>query len=129
MGQESAYLLGHHDNDCGSKLEVFAKTKFSCCYRIADLDFVAFAHGGFKMLMKSTLYFLDIVKDFTFLSRLSEANDAYRSRFTPFLFLGYGALFLSELANMTDRWSDSIREKNNDILVRNIQVVRLFEQV
>ena len=59
---------------------MFAKTKFSFCYRIAEHNFVALTYGGVTMLRKSTLYFLDIVKDLSFLSRLSEANDAYGSR-------------------------------------------------
>ena len=62
-GEGAKYLLGHVDNDLGCKWERFSKKYLSLLYTFADYKIVAFSSNFLSMFVKTTLYFLDMVKD------------------------------------------------------------------
>ena len=66
-GEFTLYLLGHVYGYLGSWWECFAKKWFPCYYVLREVRIIYWSVSLFMMIFKSTLYFLDIVKDFRFL--------------------------------------------------------------
>ena len=61
------YFLGHVDRHLGSWWERFSKKWFLFYYVLREIRLIAWTVSLVQMILSSTLYFLDIVKDFRFL--------------------------------------------------------------
>ena len=66
-GEGAKYLLGHVDNDLGSKWERLSKRHLSLLYTLADNKIAAFSYSFLDTMFKSTIYLFDIIKDVRFI--------------------------------------------------------------
>ena len=103
--QEAGYLLGHHDQDCGSSLETFIKRHFSFILAIFGNTIILICLSFFIMVAKTAFYMIDIVKDVKFINLFNtKRNENENTEMSGLLDVGLAAaigfLICSELFKM-----------------------------
>ena len=95
-GKAAGYLFSHVDSDLSSKWELFSKTYLRWCgWPCCQSSSIAWFTGCLKMVTKSTLHYVDIIKDVRFAVLLSQLPSAGVA-----LGFAVASLVLSEAAKM-----------------------------
>ena len=135
--QESGYLLGHRDRDCGSRIENIIKRHLPFISAIFENYFVAICIGSLKMLSKTALYFVDIVKDIKFIvifysvrfDRSKKSNSKISGILDVVLSAAIAFLILSELMKMLQLYKTQgrcLKQKMVKVILSPFQLIPIF---
>ena len=118
--QESGYMLGHHDQDCGSGLENFIRRHFSFFLAILDNFYVVICVGYLVMVGKTAIYVIDIVKDVKFIvlfnsKRLLKSGQDISGLLDVGLAAAVGFLLASEIIKMVQMYNCRVTSKSHKV--------------
>ena len=133
--QESGFMLGHQDRDCGSGVDNFIKRHFSFILALLDNHYLVFWVGYFVMIFKTTIYVIDIVKDIKFIAFLNslrggkDIDQGLEGLFDVGVAAAIGLLLLSEVVKVVQLYNCTgitPGQKVMTILLSPLQLIPFF---
>ena len=132
--RESSFILKHHYREFGSLVEKFVKKHFFFILNTLNFSWIEFCHHYLFMLVKTTIYVVDIVKDVKFIVLLNSVilekpESSLEGMLNVGLAAAIGFLILSEIIKMIQlyQWEGlSKKQRSLRVILSPFQLIPIL---